>query len=268
MGSTGAIVSDENVRRQWSGLQLFARYAYPPNQRGYCGPADHGELYDYRTAGAVDAGLAQLAASFHGPWPYLNLMAHQTGIGGPFSTPIVEAYWVGNQILDVIDTGPFGNVIEERFKPRVGQRWQYMAEALPYGFPHHSFHVFVTYPWVGLLEESDRGEPLEILDRCRIRWGQVASVSGSTAVVNSRHLRWDGKQLYLSEPESESVEIAATAPGVEPPVAVGDWVSMHWGWVCERLNRRKLRNLRHYSKRQLDVTNEILSHPGPAIVLG
>jgi hypothetical protein len=31
--------------------------------------------------------------------------------------------------------------------------------------PHHSFHVFGVYPWVGLLG-SDRGEtPLHVLDR-------------------------------------------------------------------------------------------------------
>jgi len=40
-----------------SGAQLFARYAYPPNVLGYCGPADHLSLFEYGTSGVTDAGL-------------------------------------------------------------------------------------------------------------------------------------------------------------------------------------------------------------------
>ncbi|MDQ4039325.1 MAG: DUF6390 family protein [Actinomycetota bacterium] len=29
-----------------SGVAMFVRYAYPPNQRGYCGPADTGSLLE------------------------------------------------------------------------------------------------------------------------------------------------------------------------------------------------------------------------------
>lgn len=252
----------------WSGLQLFARYAYPPNERGYCGPGDHLALLEYRSSGVIDEGLARLAKAFHGPWPYLELLATSTGAGGPFSKRVVEAYWVGNDLLDRIDIRSFGNTVEDRFKARVGKGWTRMAEAIPGGIPHHSFHVFVTYPWVGLLTESDRGEPLEILDRCRIRWGVVEAVEGDTAVVRSQPLTWDRKRLGLGAPRPETVTVTVGGLGLADPLHPGDWVSMHWGWVCDRLDRRQLADLKRFSLRQLANTNSELAHPGPAMVLG
>jgi hypothetical protein len=196
-------------------------------------------------------------------------MAEKTGAGSPFSRRVVEAYWVGNDLLDAVGTIDFGNTIEERFKPRVGKRmWSRMAEAVPSGIPHHSFHVFVTYPWVGLLIESDRGEPLEILDQCRIRWGQVHAVEGEQAVVRSRPLTWDGKRLDLGAPRLETVILAVGGLGFTKKLQPGDWVSMHWGWICDRLTRRQLADLKRFSERQLAMTNDDLAHPGPAMVLG
>ncbi len=252
----------------WSGLQMFARYAYPPNERGYCGPDDHLALLEYRSSGVVDRGLAQLAEAFKGPWPYLNLMAEKTGAGGPFSRGVVEAYWVGNELLDRVGTIDFGHTVEHEFRPRLGRNWHGFAEAIPGGIPHHSFHVFVTYPWVGLLEENHRGEPLRILDQCRIRWGQVAAIEGEQAVVTSEPLTWDGKRLALGSPRQETVTVSVAGLGLKEPLRPGDWVSMHWTWICDRLDRRQLRDLEFYSKRQLKMTNEELAHPGPATILG
>lgn len=251
-----------------SGLQMFARYAYPPNERGYCGPNDHQALLEYRTSGLVDTGLKELAAAFTGPWPYLKLMAEKTGAGGPFSQKVVEAYWVGNELLDQVGTIDFGNTVEATFKPRSGSNWMDMAEAIPGGLPHHSFHVFVTYPWVGLLNESHRGEPLRILDQCRIRWGRVETVHGDTAVVTSRPLTWDGRRLDLGPPRPETVTVAADGLGMTESLRPGEWVSMHWSWICDRLDSRQLADLEHYSARQLRMTNHDLAHPGPAQVLG
>lgn len=250
-----------------SGLQMFARYAYPPNERGFCGPDDHRALLEYRTAGVADAGLKKLAQAFLGPWPYLKLIAERTGAGDPFDERIVEAYWVGNELLDEVDILDFGNTVEERFRPRVGRKWTGLAESIPGGVPHHSFHVFVTYPWVGLLD-SGRGEPLEILDRCRIRWGRVMSVHGDRVIVNSKPLEWDGRVLSLGVPRAESAILSVDGLGFTAPLIEGDWVSLHWEWVCDRLTARQLRHLRHFSRRQLALTNAGLAHHRPGLALG
>lgn len=251
-----------------AGLQLFARYAYPPNERGYCGPADHRELLEYSTAGVADAGLVQLAKSFTGPWPYLTLLAGTAGIDDPFDHRVVEAYWVGNELLDEVATADFGRTVEEYFRGRTGPDWGFFAEGIPAGSVcHHSFHVFGVYPWVGLLGQSDRGEPLEVLDRCRIRWGQVVATVGEHVVVESQPLTWDGIRLGLGPPERETVQRSADGLGILDDLADGEWVSLHWSWVCDRLSARQLRNLRRYTKRQLAITNDRVSHSGPGIAM-
>lgn len=253
-----------------AGALLFARYAYPPNARGYCGPGDHRALLEYGASGAVDAGLGELARGFSGAWPYYQLIAAATGITDPFDVRVGEAYWVGSPLLDRVDMGLFGRSLEARFRGPTGLGWGRLAETVPAGgVAHHSFHVFCVYPWVGLLGQGVRGEKaLEVLDRCRIRWGQVVSVSGDEVVVGSRPLRWDGRQLDLGPRRLETATRAAHGLAFVPEPAPGDWVSLHWDWMCDRLSPHGLRHLIAYTARTLHMTNHRLTSSGPGALLG
>lgn len=251
------------------GALLFARYAFPPNELGYCGPSDSRQLLDYGTTGVVDRGLAALARQFDGAWPYLELIAGATGNPDPLDHRVVEAYWVGNALLDRVGVTALGNSMDERFRRHLGRQFSMLAEvALAGGVPHHSFHVFSVYPWVGLLS-ADRiaARALEVLDRCRIRWGKVDAVTGDQVLVRSRPLTWDGRHLGLGEPVAETARRAVDGNGFVDELAAGDWVSLHWDWVCDRLSPRQLADLRRYSLRQLDITNHEVAHSGPANVL-
>jgi hypothetical protein len=252
------------------GPLLFARYAYPPNEQGYCGPADPDTLLEYGTKGFVDSGLIRIAQSFRGAWPYLSLIAEATGVGDPLDHRVVEAYWLGNRLLDRIDTVAFGRSLERRFRASAGSAWSRLAEAVPAGGrPHHSFHVFCVYPWVGLLRRQQcGGPPLRILDRCRVRPGQVVAVGGDEVVVRSRPLRWDGRQLAFGPVVTETVTGAVAGRGFVTDLRPGDLVALHWDWVCDRLTQRQLHNLLAYTAQTLRMTNERLRHPGPAAVLG
>ena len=86
------------------GPVLFARYAFPPNSHGFCGPADHVALLRVRRAGADDRGLRAMSEQFAGAWPYLQLIASATGLDDPLDRRVVEAYWVGSPRLDHVDT--------------------------------------------------------------------------------------------------------------------------------------------------------------------
>ncbi len=44
-----------------SGAQLFARYAYPPNELGYCGPNDAAPLLEHGFSGDADQEIAARA---------------------------------------------------------------------------------------------------------------------------------------------------------------------------------------------------------------
>jgi hypothetical protein len=253
-----------------SGPTLFVRYAFPPNSHGYCGPGDSQSFLEYGVTGAVDPGFRLLAQAFAGAWPYLELIAGATGIEDPLDRRVVEAYWVGNPLLDRVGTTNIGNSMDDRFRFRAGPRFSNLAEGVVAGgVPHHSFHVFCIYPWIGLLGEDRHAEhALMVLDRCRIRWGRVAALEGDRAVVESQPLQWDGRHLTLGEPAPETVVRSVDGVGLGPRLEVGDWVSMHWEWVCDRLDPRTLAALKHYTAQHLALVNGGMEHSGPAMTLG
>ena len=114
-----------------AGLSLFARYAYPPNLRGYCGPADHAMLLEYGSSGEIDEGLVELAKQLTGPWPYMTLIAEASGIEDPFDRRVVEAYWVGNSLLRGIDVPAFADTLDEGVRGRAGSRWRCRERTRP-----------------------------------------------------------------------------------------------------------------------------------------
>ena len=65
----------------------------------------------------------------------------------------------------------------------------------------------------------------------------------------------------------ETVRGTTGGLGLAPSYTPGDWVSMHWGWVCDRLSRRQLSNLRHFTMAQIDITNNKVAHPGSRAAL-
>ena len=255
----------DEVEVPTNGAILFARYAYPPNELGYCGPPDHKALLEYGSEQAFDPGLDELARGFAGAWPYLEFIATQTGIRTPLDRRVVEAYWLGGELLDRIDMVQFGNSLLDRFRRRAGKGWGYLAEAIPEGaVPNHAFHVFGVYPWVGLLETKRFETPLEHLDKCRIRWGQVVAAEGDQVTVLSRPLTYDGHDIALGERRLETARRSVDGVGFLDPFRPGDWVSLHWGWVCDRLSRRQLHLLRGSTLRQFQITNRRVRHSGAA----
>jgi hypothetical protein len=241
-----------------SGAELFARYAYPPNQLGYCGPEDAAALL---ARGSPDAErqIAGHARRFEGAWPYLEIIAAAAQIADPLDARVVEAYWIGNDLLDNVDPEALTERLRERFTGQPGANWG------P-GRPHHSYHVFAVYPWVGLLRRgAGNGRALSILDQCRIRWGRVAAVDGDRLRVRSRPLVLDNGRLTLGLAREETVawsergrSLLPPEPDGGPPVAAGDLVAMHWHWVCDRLNPWQEAELARRTDDQLAATNALL----------
>ena len=237
------------------GPLLFARYAYPPNALGLCGAEESRTLLEYGTAGASDGGLAELARAFEGAWPYLTLIAGANGIHDPLDTRVVEAYWVGNDLLDRVSAQTLARHVEDRFKGRVGRTWQRIAEAVAAGAaPHHTFHVFAVYPWLGLLRTGDTAQPLTVLDRCRITPGLVQSVDGDSVKVLAPALDWDGSRLALGRWKQRTARFSEDGLGFVTPVP-GDWVSLHWDFVCDRLTLAQAAALYRASERALSAVH-------------
>lgn len=238
------------------GPVLFARYAYPPNELGYCGPADHRALLGYGAAGVSDQGLIQLARGFEGAWPYLEMIASANHIADPLDERVVEAYWVGNALLGRVDMRAFGSFLEDRFRGRAGRGWDALAQSIPAGaVPHHSFHVFLVYPWVGLMRAGWSEHPLHVLDHCRIRWGTVVNAASGAVTVRCRPLAWDGRSLSIGPSCLESVPASAGGKAFVRDLRPGDLISLHWGWVCDRLTPAQMRSLQRYTRWHLRLAN-------------
>jgi hypothetical protein len=261
--STGTGQADPVVR----GALRFARYAYPPNELGYCGPDASAQLLEQVAAAAADGGLRHLLQAFEGAWPYLELIAAANGVRDPLDDRVVEAYWVGNDLLDHVGVRLLGASLEDRFRRRAGRTWEHLVAPVPLGaLPHHSFHVLGVYPWLGLLRGGQVDEPLRVLDRCRVRWGRVCSVATGRAVVRSRPLVWDGRHLGLGDATEEEVLASVDGRGLAPAVRPGAWCALHWDWICEELDPASVTRLRHYTLRQLAAVDRTRV-PAPARLL-
>ncbi len=247
------------------GPVLFARYAYPPNALGYCGPGDPAALLGMASEGVDLAGLSQQAVQFEGAWPYLELIAGCNGIREPLDRRVVEAYWTGNELVTHVPTSALIASLDDRFARRAGQLLDAVTAAAPGGIPQHNFHVFAVYPWLGLLRAGMDGPPLTVLDRCRIRWGCIQAITGDRVTVRSRPLCFDGSHLILGAEQTESARRSVDGMAVGAELRPGDVVSLHWDWVCDRLSPAALRWLQYCTRRNLDTVNA-LSRPGPAAV--
>lgn len=250
------------------GPVLFARYAFPPSSLGYCGPAHPEPLLGAGQRGADVPGLARLATRFDGAWPYLELVAGCNGIADPLDRRVVEAYWIGNELVTRVPPAALAASLDHRFAGRAGRRFEpLVAAAGTGGVAQHSFHVFAVYPWLGLLRAGMEGPPLEVLDRCRIRWGTVTSVAGDMALVRSRPLTFEGSRLALGAEQVEEARWALDGASLAAGLRLGDTVSLHWDWVCDVLSPAALAWLRTCTRRNLDAVNA-LAHPGPAVACG
>lgn len=251
-----------------TGALLFARYAFPPNNLGYCGPDDASALLEHAGSGTTGAGLADLARQFAGAWPYLQLIAGVTGRRDPLDLDVVRAYWIGNQLLEQIPAHVLAAQLDERFAARTGRRWADLATlATVGGRAHHNFHVLAVYPFVGLLRGNRSEAPLRVLDSCRIGWGTVESVDGATAAVRCRPLEWSGSALRLGAPAVRRATVSAGGHALGPPPRPGDQVALHWDWICDVLAPHEVLALRHYTRRLLCLVNDALRRPVAAAVI-
>jgi hypothetical protein len=163
---------------------------------------------------------------------------------------VVEAYWIGNELLERVEAADLYRSLEERFgahlPPKV--RAQVLRKPPAGAKPFHLFHVLDVYRH---LDEVG----MATMESCRISWGQVREVDGAAVTVDRRPLVLREGSLELGEPRAERVLRAFEGRGFADDVAVGDWVSIHWGWVCEVLDARKLTSLRRASAAHLALAN-------------
>ncbi|MDN4522484.1 DUF6390 family protein [Mycolicibacterium austroafricanum] len=229
------------------GHALFAQFAYPPNELGYCGPQDAGALL--RAGGRT----ATVAREFDGAWPYLQAIADCAGVADPLDVEVVRSYWVGGPRLGQVDAAMLLDRLRSAF---AGQMTGLLADidAQATVLAHHSFHVCVVYPWVRFLDR-DPAIPLRVLQNCRIRWGTVVSVDTEHVMLESRPLTFGTGRLSLGDPATERVRWRRDGISLTAAPTSGDVVAAHWDWVCGPLTGAEATALMTTTQATLDLVN-------------
>jgi Family of unknown function (DUF6390) len=243
-----------------NGPTLFARYAFGPNRFGYCGSDAVDELFAGATVAPDDRALRELATSFEGAWPYLELIARANDLPDPLDRRVVEAYWLGSSLLDRVSPRLMADSLAARFRPRLRPgAWHWLGDkAGSGGVPVHAFHVLDVFPRVGLLRSGSTDDALQVMDSCRIRWGRVLERDGESLVVNAVPLAMVDGKLVLGSPRAERVQAWRDGAAFVEGVGVGDIVAIHWSWACDRLTAERLDALAQWTNRQIAVANRTL----------
>lgn len=238
------------------GLLLFAKYAFPPNQLQYCGPQNSRAIFDYIKFNKTDLGLRELLSKFEGALPYLTLIAKANSIQDPFDQMVVEAYWIGNELLDNVGENEFAKNLSDRFKNRIKSKdFQWLMTKLPLaGKPYHAFHVFDVFTRAGLLRNKKVDNVIDIIDKCRISQGKIVNISENNYVVKYQPLKIIDGKLKLSDYQKKNIFKKFDGSDILS-VKIGDIISIHWDWACDKLTNKQKINLTNYTKKYLDLAN-------------
>lgn len=227
-------------------------YSLPPNKLGYCGPEKSWLAFKkFFSSPSQENALASknCLEGFSAMMPYLELIASENKLGA-FDESVVEAYWIGNNLLEnvsfektraaVLSLQKFG------LPKKVAER---KAERLPEGIlPHHSMHVF----YVNFI--SQKVKPLvENLSSCAIQWASVKEPYNEEPVVNGISFFSESSELKIRDRKKTVYNPFQT------DLEKGDMVTVHWNNVIEKISDESLRNLKKYTSLTLEKVNGFLN---------
>ena len=252
------IISDNQKKpqKQFDGLLTCARYAFMPNKLQYCGGTKNQDLFEYSSNKKSEPILSHLLEEFQTLYPYLKLIADSNKIKDVFDYRVVEAYWLGNELLDNVNMNKLywhfidGLKLKKKIKHK---EFEKLVGKIPQGaLPHHSFHVFNVYFRTGHIAVE---HSLETMNSCCISWGEITKVKETTIEILAPVLISKNENLIFSEPKKKTVSFKfLDRTFIENP-KIGDWITFHWDWACEVINKQQLSNLQKYTNICLKLAN-------------
>jgi len=235
-----------------------ARYALYPNMLGQCGPkgSDKERLYQYLTTTTKvdDHQARKLLEQFPAASTYMKLIAASNDIPDWLDPRVVEAYWIGSNLLDRVRVQDL-KIVVSSFGGEIMPEEAAVALAIriPYdAVPHHSFHVFIGSSADG--KTGSVGNPEEF---CRIGWGEVKLVSGRKVKILARSLVGRGGQYGLELSRELPREIARD-PAILPRLHPGEFITFHWGRAVETITLEQARRLEHYTEATLAACRRMI----------
>lgn len=256
------------------GLLLCARYALAPNFFGYCGPRKSASLIDHLEEAVIDQEVNNILSDFETMTPYLQLIARKNHLPSLFLYPVVEAYWIGNELLKPLTPLEFSAfsseklLLDKKLHKDSFLNLKFKIDNLKFPFlPHHAFHVFNIFKRTG---KTNDFHTLETMNQCRIGWGKVLkSPSDSEGapsesetenqneiLVETKKLVKKNGWLKLSLPTIKTIRVDYRGKKIIKDIKIGDWVSFHWGFLCDILTERQQKNLAFFTQKAIEFYNQ------------
>lgn len=252
------------------GLILCSKYAISPNALGYCGPKETVSLVDHLKENIVDKEVNHILSEFETMYPYLQLIARENKIKDPYNHRVVEAYWLGNSLLKNISSSDYLSFLQEKLlieKKIVKKDFQKIKEKIAkYIFlPHHTFHVFNIFK---KMSKDITLQTLTAMDECRIGYGVItkklkvkdqsynSKIKNNTIlIVNCKPLRFN-KYLQLGAVIKREIKVDFYNEQFIEELKPGNWLSFHWGQVCDKLTIDQVKNLNYYTQQAINFFNQ------------
>lgn len=240
----------------FNGIIACSHYSYRPNYLKYCGPDKNRDLFEYGAQKIVDQGLVEILSEFETLYPYLRFIALSNRINDPFDRRVVEAYWIGNSLLENVKMSKFYNhlVFDHKLKKRLDPKsLEYLISKIPLGAkPCHAFHVFNVFTRTG---HNALAHTIETMDKCRISWGKVTKIYADNLEVLSNPLKIKNGKLVLGPAKKSIIIWKFNNKSFIDNLKVDDFVSIHWDWACEKLAPAQVQNLKYYTNQSLKLIN-------------
>lgn len=238
------------------GAELSARFALPPNSRGYCGTGKFAGVfaaYMRRKNAKNLLALRSALSSFRAHHAYLRLIAKRNG-RKPFDAKVAEALWLGNGLLRKAGKKDLQRLILRDFCGKGmlnGKRARKLAGAMPDGFlPHHSFHTLYIHSITGVVPPT-----VATSDNCRVGWGKIVGVEKDAVIVKTQKLvRRSGKLLLM--PCKRSWRTSCAGIRLLKNIRGGDLVASHWGVAVLKITGKQREGLERATKRNVSAANQ------------
>lgn len=242
-----------SIEEKLKSLDRCLHYALMPNQLNLCGPNKQATVLEFylgnnRQSKLIDS-LKQMFEGFETLYPYLKLIAKYNNYQDPLSEKIIEAYWLGNNTITKVKPRGYFNYLKDDLeqKKRLGPKeFDNFSNKFDLAvLPHHNFHVFSLARRTGKVPIY---HTLATIDLCRISWGKIKKIIGDQLIVASRPLAIN-KQGKIFEADFVEKKVVNNINGMKliKNLKVGDYLSLHWGSACEKLNLDQVRNLQYYT---------------------
>ena len=243
------------------GILRCSRYSFGPNRLHYCGPDANAELRAQIEAKDFNFGLVKILREFKTLYPYLCLIAKANNISNPFDTRVVEAYWLGNELLENVGKKRLYNFLiddlEIKKKSKTSELKWLENKIIQGAVPHHSFHVLNLWWQQGGRNEKVAQE-FASLDECRVATGEIVSVNGPEIIVNTEPLIYLAGKIIFGASIRKTLTRQLEAEYDIEQLKPGELVSFHWGVPCEVLNLTQAANLKKYTLQNIAFANQTI----------